>query len=171
MTTKVDHLRALARVCRRWGGRLAIISEDKFYDLFDNPHRADQCSHEELSEAPFGHGHGLHWREKTVYALRGHERVGVIIHEMGHVFAAQHHPECFCGACHEWDWLGWEIALARQIDAWQAWSRHNANYGTDKGDYWWELSTKKRKTVVAESLKRARKIGVLDADDNPRSVR
>jgi hypothetical protein len=167
VTTKAEHLRMLARVCQQWGGRLVILSEDRFYDLFD----ADQGSHEELSEAPFGYGHGLHWRKKIVYALRGHERVGVIIHEMGHVFAAQHHPECFCRACHEWNWFGWEIALARQIGAVRAWSRHNANYSTGNGNHWAGLSPVERRAVVAKRLRRARKIGVVDAGGTPRSVR
>ena len=171
MVGKAEQLHALARACRQWGGRLAIVSEDRFYDLFDNPHRDDLYAHGELSEAPFGYGHGLHWRKKIVYAQRGHERVGVIIHEMGHVFAAPHHPECFCGKCHEWNWLGWEIALARRIGAMQAWSRHNANYSTGNEGHWASLSVEKRRAVVARRLKRARKIGVVDADGAPRSVR
>lgn len=172
MMLKADHLRALARVCRRWGGRLAIVSQDWFYDLFDGPRHEELRAHEGLSEVPFGEGaHGLHWRNKIVYAVRGRERVGVIIHEMGHVFAAQHHPECFCGKCHEWHWLGWEIALARQIGAMQAWSRHNANYSTGSGDHWAALSVEKRRSVVAKRLRRAKKIGVVDADGTPRSVR
>jgi hypothetical protein len=167
MKLKADHLRALALICRRWGGRLAVVSQDWFYDMFDNYRRDDA----NLYESPFADSHGLDWQRKVIYAVRGRERVGVIIHEMGHVFAAQHHPECFCATCHEWNWLGWEFALARQIGAVQAWSRHNANYATGNGSHWAGLSSVERRAVVAKRLRRARKIGVVDAGGAPRSMR
>lgn len=174
MATKLDHLRTLARVCRQFGGRLTVLSQSTFDNLVEQAFdSADDRIGDGLNMAPFTDAHALHWRKKVIYVVRGREQVGSIIHEMGHVFAAPHNPEHICRECREWDWLGWEIALARQIGAAQVWSRHNANYHTGEGGggQWNKLSTKRRRAVVADRLTRARKIGVVDADGAPRSVR
>lgn len=87
MPTKTDHLSALARICRRFGGRLAVISQRAYDALFEQ--RVDHMyGGEELSEAPFTNAHGLWWKKKIIYAVRGRENVNNIIHEMGHVFAS-----------------------------------------------------------------------------------
>lgn len=169
MPTKVDYLQGLARICRQLGGRLAIVSQRAFDGMFEQ----DQPTWKDLHSAPFTDAHGLHWNDKIIYAVRGREQVGSIIHEMGHVFAAQHHPECYCGECHEWHWFGWEIAVARKIAAGRIWSKHNADYQTGSRGYprWGTLTPKRRRKVAAERFAHAQKIGVLDSEGNPRSVR
>lgn len=172
MSTKADHLSALARLCRRFGGRLAVISQRAYDTLFEQ--RVDHMyGGEELSEAPFANAHGLWWKKKIVYAVRGRENVNNIIHEMGHVFASPHHPDCSCRECHEWNWLGWEIVLARQIDAMPTWSYHNANYHTGEGGggQWGKLSPEKRRTVVEKRLAHAKKAGFIGANGELRSLR
>ena len=165
--SRYDHLRDLARLCRQLGGRLAIISQRSYDDLFYDRKGVDG----ELHVSPFTNNHGLHWNHKIIYAVHGREEVGSIIHEMGHVFADAHHPEH--RACREWSWFGWEIAIARQIGASRTWSRQNGNYATgeDGGGDWGKISVKQRRVVVAERLTYARKIGVLATDGTPRSVR
>lgn len=71
------------------------------------------------------------------------------------------------------EWLGWEIAVARQIGAWRAWSRHNASYymGDEYGGDWGNLSAKQRSAIVVDRLAYAKKIGVIDAGGTPRSIR
>ena len=171
MSTRADHLRALSRVCRQLGGRLAVVSQPEFDDVFD-PRVDHTCGGEERSEAPFTDAHGLWWRKKIIYAVRGRENVNGIIHEMGHVFASAHHPDCSCGKCHEWNWFGWEIALARQIDAVPTWSYHNAEYIIDdRGHTWGKLSPEKRRRVVADRLARARSVGCVGTNGELRSVR
>ena len=184
MATKLDQLQALAYVCRDFGGQLAIVSLHEFARLFDNDDSEETpWDKEDLSASPFTSCHGLWWRRKIVYAVEGREEVGSIIHEMGHVFASPHHPHHDCPECTEWNWFGWEIAVARQVDAWWTWSRQNSDYfvgdiedGSVDGVYrhprkWGQLSNAKRKTVVAERLAHARTTGILDASGVPRSVR
>jgi hypothetical protein len=170
VATKADHMHALARVCQQFGGRLSVVSQRAFDALFNQ--RADHAyGGEELSEAPFNAGaHGLWWRKKIVYAVRGRENVNNIIHEMGHVFAAPHHPDCSCEECHEWNWLGWEIALARQIAAVPTWSYHNASYAVGDGSHWGNLSPKCRRVIVADRLAHAQKAGFLGAGNELRSL-
>lgn len=170
---KTDHLRALTHLCRQFGGRLCLVTQHEFDILFEGE-RGLSSGHDDhgLQEAPFADAHGLHWREKTVYAVSGRERIGPIIHEMGHVFAAPHHPSHACPQCHEWNWLGWEIAVACQIRAMPTWSRDNANYVTDPGGVpWSELSTPQRRAVVSKRLAIARERGLVGTDDEPRSLR
>lgn len=175
MPSKRDHLRALVRLCAEFGGKLAIVSQDEFDDLFDRP--ADKEARrrwgaEDLSAAPFTSAHGQWWRKKIVYVVKGREEVGSIIHEMGHVFAAEHHPDHDCNSCHEWNWFGWEIAIARHIGAARTWSRHNANYRIDEASHQWgKIPPDRRRSVAIDRLAHARKIGVLGQDDLPRSVR
>jgi hypothetical protein len=172
MSTKHDQLRALARFCQEHGGQLAIVSQSAYDDLFDDPNAGEEKYGEgKLYESPFASAHGLHWQRKIIYAVRGRELVGVIIHEMGHVFADAHHPED--KKCREWSWLGWEVALARKIGAGRTWSRHNGNYVTgESGDgEWKQLPAWRRREIATDRLAHAKKIGVVDTDGNPRSVR
>ena len=163
---KADYLRSLARLCRRFGGRLALVSDAHYYRLFDGAKRRRKRV---LCESPFTCGHGIHWQRKLIYAVRGHEEVGSIIHEMGHVFADLHHPES--AKSKEWSWLGWEIAVARQIGAYRMWSRQNAKYNTGRGFLWGALSTQERRAVVVDRLACAQQIGVITHDGTPRSIR
>ena len=174
--TKHDHVSALARVCRQLGGRLAIVSQRTLSDLFnrDWPDEGDEDSfdlehHEGFSPTNEDDmQHGLNWRERIVYAVRGREKVASIIHEMGHVFADRYPPDS--SRCREWRWFGWEIAVARRISAWETWSRHNARRSVG-GAEWGELPMKRRQAVIANRVRYAKRIGVLSETGEPRSVR
>jgi len=171
MSTRREHLLALTRICRDFGGRLAIISQREFDRLFDESNSDETpWEEEELNPAPFTDAHGLWWSRKIIYAVEGREEVGSIIHEMGHVFASPHHPHHDCSECCEWNWFGWEIVIARRIGAARTWSRHNAGYNTGEA-LWSELSSKQRRAAVADRLARAREVGALSADGTARSVR
>jgi hypothetical protein len=166
---KEQYLRALVRICRQLGGRLAIVSQQAYDDLFHD--RDAKHIDGNLHDSPFTAAHGLHWNRKIIYTVRGREEVGSIIHEMGHVFADVHHPEHV--ECREWSWLGWEIALARQIGAGRTWSRQNGDYVTGETgcNEWGTLTAKQRRAVVSDRLACARTIGVFDAAGIPRSIR
>ncbi len=193
MPTKIDHIKALSRVCRRFGGQLAVISQHAFDSLFDEPaHRhasprsatraeatrmrcaADHTYGEGLNKSPSTFGHGLLWRQKIIYTVHGRGNVNGIIHEMGHVFASPHHPGCACYECHEWNWLGWEIILARQIGVMPLWSYHNADYNVvDVGniELWGRLTPTRRRVVVADRITHAQKAGFLGANNALKSLR
>lgn len=167
-----EQLRALARICRRLGGQLMIVSRRDFYTLVD--------ANDDI-QLPFSAGskyeYASHWRKKIIYAMRDTRHIGFIIHEAGHVFADRYPPDD--DKCAEWEWLGWEISVARRIGAWSAWSRQNGNYrlgegidsGIGKDKDWSDLSTKERSAVSADRLSHAMKIGLLGKRGAPRSVR
>jgi hypothetical protein len=168
----VLQLRALARICRRLGGKLAIVSSHDFLSLVEADD--DIC-------LPFTAGsrfeYGIHWEKKIIYAVRDTRHIGFIIHEAGHVFADQRHPDD--DKCDEWAWLGWEITVARRLGAWHAWSRQNGNYhlgdgldsGLGKDKNWYGLSAKERHAVIADRVAHAKKIGVVSKRGAPKSIR
>lgn len=167
--TAREQLEALARICRRLGGKLVIVSQQDFRSLLDD------------IDVPWTVGskrkYGIDWERKIVYVERDTKHIGFIIHEAGHVFADRHPPDD--AKCDEWEWLGWEIAVARRIGAWRAWSRQNGNYhmgdgidgGIGKDKDWYALSAKARRAIIEDRLAHAKKIGVISKRCAPRSVR
>jgi hypothetical protein len=171
-STAREQLTALAAICRRLGGQLVICeSQDAFFEILDADE--DVCMPGTVGSIS---EYGIHWRKKIIYAVHDTKHIGFIIHEAGHVFADRHDPDD--AKCDEWEWLGWEIVVARRLDAWSAWSRQNAHYhlgdgirGVGKGKDWRELSSKARHTIIADRLAHAKKIGLISPRGVPRSLR
>jgi hypothetical protein len=164
MPNKHTHLRSLAALCRSFGGKLAVVSQDAFDELCKGRYTTSG-----FSESPFTSAHGLHWRKRIVYTVRGREEIGSIIHEMGHAFADLKPPDDAC----EWSWFGWEIAVARKIGAGRVWSKQNATYQTDEtgSNEWGRLTASERRAVVIDRLAHAKKLNVVDLDGTPKSLR
>lgn len=164
-------LEALARICRQLGGQLVVLSRSAFFTLLDT----------KSVVVPFSEGsrfeYGIQWKKKIIYAVRGTKHIGYVIHEAGHVFADRYHPDN--AKCDEWAWFGWEIAVARRIGAWNAWSEQNGHYflgdgiegGIGKDKSWWQLSASERRAVVADRIAHAKKISLLSTRSAPRSLR
>jgi len=169
--THEQQLCALARICLRLGGHLEVLASHKF----------DAALEDDDVTLPFTAGsryeYGIHWERKIIYVMRGTAHIGFIIHEASHVFADPHPPDD--KKCDEWAWLGWEIAVARRIGAWDAWSRQNSNYhlgdgidgGIGKDKDWSGLSAKARSAIIDDRLAHAKKIGVIGKNGAPRGVR
>ena len=175
MTKAREQLEALARICRRLGGKLMILSRRNFIALLEDDDDEDGIALP--LTAGSRHEYGIDWRKKIIYVARGTNHIGYIIHEAGHVFADRHEPDD--AKCDEWTWLGWEIAVARRIGAWHTWSRQNGNYhmgegsadGVGKDKDWYDLSSVERRAIIADRLAHAKKIGLLTRRGAPRSVR
>jgi len=180
---KAAHLRALARICKRLGGKLVTVTArdisamiNRDWPDYDSAKSFDEADadfdlehHEGFSSPENSDAHGQEWGKKIVYTVGGRESIGGIIHEMGHVFADRYPPDS--SKCREWKWFGWEMAVAREIGAWQTWSRYNATYGVGRDTDWADLSTKGRQAVIAERLRYATKIGIVTPAGEPRSIR
>lgn len=179
---KSAHLRRLAVLCKRLGGRLAIVPYEEISAMIQRDY-PDYDRDDEETEAAIDSGlergaifstpdnsdaHGQEWGKKIIYAVEGREDVGHIIHEMGHVFADRHPPDS--SKCREWRWFGWESVIARQIGAWETWSRHQDHRFV--GDVFLkDLTTRRRQAVIAERIRYAKKIGLLSEAGEPRSIR
>lgn len=128
-----SNLNYLGQVCNNLGGDLVVWEGD-----FTPTLKQDLCE-EGWSFAPFvTENVAVHWRNKTIAIPKAYENIGAVIHEMGHVFACNVPPDR-CPS--EWDWLGWEIALAKKIGI-KEWLRNNEYFVefTHKGIYFATLT-------------------------------
>ena len=159
-------LRKLGRICRSLGGRLVLLPSPNiaFLDALET-HRNLSTPDTSGSKLEYG----IRWRRKLIYAVRDTDHIGYIIHEAGHVFAERFSPDH--DKCDEWEWLGWEIAVARSIGAYREWSEQNCGYSVgDDGD-WGGLSQTRQEEIAVERVAHAKKIGLLSKRGAPRSVR
>jgi hypothetical protein len=148
----------LSRRCRHWGGELILVSRPVFVDL-----AADLPLH------PRG-SHAIDRTARRVIVERRHANPGTIIHEMGHVFLEEGDPV----TTFEPDWLGWDIALARNARCFRAWSRQNADYGVTFDDYdleWASFSREERARLIADRIDYAQTLGLLSQKGEPLCTR
>lgn len=152
MAGEIDRLRAL---CQQWGGDLIEVSDDEFLTL--------SCR-DDFYDAPFGSAEfGTLWRQKRIY-YTSKTAWPDLVHEMGHVFASRRNPN----ACNEYDFLGWEYAVARFIGALTSdWRAGMADYQlmddeTGRGDDIGSLSRRDFRRLMLDRLTVARRKGLLD---------
>jgi hypothetical protein len=174
----VDDDRAIARLralCRSWGGNLVLLDRSHFVDLFDEIFRDGKSIYRPISRgfysSPAAHGHGLHYENKIIYATFEDAHSGRLIHEMGHVFACDLGPE----HSDELSWLGWEIATARRVDCYEEWSDQNNGYilgGLSDDAFEWDHTRPlQMRPIIADRLEEARRLGLIDQQDQPKSIR
>lgn len=138
-------IRKLASITESWGGHFQFMNVDTILKCMDRDTRRakKRPGRECYYSTPEG---GLdaslvvttHWRRKVIYLSPEiwpvpKDALGIIIHEMGHVFADQRHPDD--RKCDEWAWLGWEIRLARWANCystWDAWKSNGFSLGKKK---------------------------------------
>lgn len=71
-------------------------------------------------KAPFDRDVGLDFASKTLYATDIEEHWAELIHETAHIFASPVPPnECKT----DFDFIGWELALAKELGCYRAWAR------------------------------------------------
>ncbi len=153
------YLARLAVLCKKLGGELRLISDAEFTALMepeDNP---------EWDEAPFTRWHAVNWKQRLIIAAEKHASLNGIIHEMGHVFADPMPPT----ASNEFDWLGWEIAVAKYVGCYRQWSTGNKDYCI--GDMnWGEASARRKHELILDRIVEAQDDGILSAQLRPLAV-
>lgn len=165
-------LHRLSLLCRRWGGRLSIVSAETFADIKRECDAAPVARLHPVSLAPFTDGHALDWHAETVIASAAQVNVGAVIHEMGHVFASPVDPDHEDAS--EWDWLGWEVALARQVRCFREWDANNGNYQIEgtQSRQWSEMYQSEKRRLIADRLDMAFALRLVDEEtQRPRSIR
>jgi hypothetical protein len=150
----------LTRLCRRWGGSFETVTCEVFCNL---------CRGTGWSLHPFGN-HASNVSTRSIIAVRDQELPGTLIHEMGHVFLSEGHP----ARTYEPNWLGWEIALARQARCYRAWSDQNTGYAFTwrrKDREWGELDHSEERQVTADFVERAIKRRIVTPSGVPLCTR
>ena len=178
----------LTELCRRWGGEIVVLdSLSEFDERFDGRIASEAGYY----DAPFSDFHGVHWEDKRIYTVKSFESTSALIHEMGHVFASPRSPAFDPEAddkFEEYDFFGWEIAVARIVGCLPSWSRDNKDYqvsvqgsphphdelqraGNPGLAGWGCLSRWYRKKVIRERLAHAQSIGLVTPALHPVSIR
>lgn len=163
MVTTTQVLRRLRKLCQSFGGDLVKVDHEEW---------------DSSIQAPFtGWDLGVDYQNKVIYysdfcmPSRAETVATGIIHEMGHVFACNQEPEY---ATDEFDFLGWEWAVAKKIGLTQiAFCRGNDGYLiTNNGDEIQELvtDTSRRRKFFASILMAAKSYELI-VDGKPVTLR
>lgn len=168
----IKALQRLGELCRMWGGELRVLGHvDEFDKYFPERDPFDHGTVYGRSKSPFAEWHGIDWRKKRIVTVHGQAKINAVIHEMGHVFASRHHPDSGDGDA-EFDFFGWEVAVAKMVGAFRTWSAGNNSYSvTDDGDSWGNCAGHKRRRIIVERVARARELKLLDAFLRPVAIR
>lgn len=130
--------------------------------------------HQGWHEAPFSHMDlAIDERDRVVYLLAKYagdkEVAGAVIHELGHLHATRRER---VRNAHEYSWMAWEIAVAREARARRTWDLAMKDYGLGAqpaglehldGSEWGDITQGERRVIIADRMKAARKRGIVDA--------
>lgn len=155
----------LSRLCRRWSGELVLMSEPEFRALPFNAPWVDDG----ITRGP-DDNHATDRPRRKVIAVDGMANPGAIVHEMGHCFLSEGNPS----NDGEFDWLGWEIVLARRARCYRIWSAQNAEYliNTNLGERTWgTLTADRRRCLITDRIDWAMSLGIVSQDGEPLCTR
>ena len=163
MTSNAEAIQRLSDQARAWGGKITIVSEGDFWSVVKQPGWT----------FPPEVGHALHYQTKEILVMRSDMNAGIIVHEMGHAFADLSLPH----ASNEWNWLGWEICLARNMDCYRNWSTSTREYivewtiGSKSWPAWKDLPSRQKQRVAEDRIQRALELGLITASREPIAIR
>lgn len=174
LSTQAKALRRLGRLCRSWGGDLVRTSRVAWNERFSPGGALVDDGVNGNWPAPFIDWHGFHYASAIIYVVHGIESPGAIIHEMGHLFA-----DDFLHSGNEFDFFGWEVAVARYAGCYEEWDKQNAGYAVRMpedalNDYpsvdWGMLSPGDKQRVEINRTERAKQLGLITADAMPLAI-
>lgn len=141
-----QNCRKLSRIARRWGGEIIRLTQEQYYYL------GRQTG---ISEAPFAVELAVNYSEKTIYCVT--PTWYELVHEMGHVFACRQPPR----QSSDFDFLGWEWVLARQLKGVRKWIAGNADYGVNPEEDMGDLTPTQVTKLLQERLEDAIQQGIV----------
>lgn len=143
--TPTEILSKLATWARQHGGQLREATTQEW---------------EQVPQAPFSNSWALLWRQKIILYrnVRDVADAASGIHELGHVFASLIHPEL---GMTEIDFLGWEYALARELQIVGPWIRSMRDYIVRDGVDFGSLKPSERRATLAHHVRIARRSALI----------
>jgi hypothetical protein len=139
-----ENCKKLERLIQRWGGQLIRLTGEQFYYIERTPG---------VSAAPFIADYAVHYEKRQIFCVT--PIWYYLIHEMGHVFAS---PSMKAS---EYDFLGWEFLLARQLKGVDAWLRSNADYGVSPDADLGGLSKSEVAELLADRVEDGKRQGII----------
>lgn len=141
-----QNCRKLSRMVRRWGGEVVRLTQEQYYYL------GRQAG---VSEAPFAVELAVNYEKKAIYCVA--PAWYELVHEMGHVFASRKSPR----QSNDFDFLGWEWMLARQLKGVRKWIEGNADYGVNPEEDLGDLTPIQVRKLLQERLDDAIQQGIV----------
>lgn len=166
------------------GGKINLIENQDLFELSKD---------KKFSMCPFNGRMGINWFDKIIFLSKELEliRATEVIHEMGHVFACKHSPNCSmrnkCStSCvrsnnynpsfsvidnrlndpesySELDFLGWEILVSIKAGvSIDTWLKENGDYVINSKHDFGQLSHLEELLAVAEAIKLSADIGLIN---------
>lgn len=133
-------------MAQRWGGKVVHLTDQQFYYIGRQPG---------VSSAPFTGWLAVDYDKKTVYCLD--PTWYNLLHEMGHVFASRLPPR----QSSDFDFLGWEWVVARQLKGVRKWLTGNADYGVGPEADLGDLTPAQVHVLLKERLEEAVRQGLV----------
>lgn len=125
----------------------------------------------DLNHAPFSQFFSVDYLRCKVYydpdVFQYSSETAGIIHEMGHVFACHDSPL----QSEEFDFLGWEWVLAREVGLLSEWCASMRNYSLNsQGDDFGNISIDDQTELIESRVAHACELGLI-VDDEPVCIR
>ncbi len=171
LSTNSLAVRRLKLLIKKLGGNVINIGHtDNAVENFMTEHEErDSEGREDLGFAPFSsYPVGVLWSARAIVCPT-YVPWPELIHEMGHVLACKEHPL----ESKEFDFLGWEYAVARYIKApIEEWYENMKNYQVDdfNATHFGDLSVEARDAFLAERLTVAIGLDLVAGDGTPLTV-
>lgn len=157
-----NNVKKVIRLAVRRGASVVIVDRVRF---------SDKTEVGTWSDCPFAAGIAINVTSKCVWLQQEASEqsicAGHLIHELGHLHAAPRQENI--ERADEWSWFGWEIAVAREARAMQAWTCSMADYvipcGTWGGsDEFGAFTDDARREIIRNRIAHARERGIVDRD-------
>jgi hypothetical protein len=151
-------LQRLRKMAREWGGRI-VHSPDQFRKIQEDLDKRFDLD-TPISLCPFDDDLAIDHARRLIVMRLAEPNLGNLIHEMGHVFASKIAPR----DSEEWPFFGWEYMVAKQAGCLSNWLKSTENYlviakhGNIEFKY---LDTFDKRRMLAERIRKARKLGLL----------
>ncbi len=167
--TNQTAINSLIDITKSWGGTLDLVTLHEYNaTVFESQYKKNKGW-----STPPDDFHALHWENKRIITVADKAMCGFLIHEMGHLFLNMIDP--FRSNEDEWEWLGWEIALAKLVGCYKLWSEHNGSYFMPRDPErpgenlvsWGRANAKTKSVAAYNRLRHAKDIGILDASYQP----
>lgn len=159
LKTQSAHVQYLAELIGEWGGNLWLV------DYFRDDEQSPFCSYL-----------GMDWDKFEILIcpldLPGKNPVnsGHLIHEMGHMFACIERPNKSI----EFNFFGWEYALAKFIGCYKEWADSNRDYGiltNGRNKDFGELDAEEKMEVLEEEVEKCKERGLITPSGFPIAIR
>ncbi len=171
--TNQEAVTKLIDIAKSFGGVIDLVTLTEYNStVFESTYKKNKGW-----STPPDDFHALHWESKRIITVVDKAMCGFLIHEMGHAFLNL--KDSVNSDEDEWEWLGWEIAMAKEVGCYKLWSEHNGSYFIPRDPKrpgenlisWGRANARIKSAMAYNRLRHAKDIGILDKNYRPTTRR